>query len=135
MGNFNTCCIVDDDDFFVFNTKRIMKDTGFCDNIISYGNGQEAIDGLIGLLVENIPLPEIIILDLNMPKKNGWEFLEEFVKIPESKIQNCDIYVASSFISPENIAKSKKYEVVKDYVLKPISDDSLDLILSSRRVF
>ena len=82
MGTLASCCIIDDDEFFAFNAKRLMKDIGFSENILWYTNGQEAIDGLVGLMIENIPLPEVIFLDLNMPKKDGWEFLEELKNIP-----------------------------------------------------
>ncbi|MGB3151178.1 MAG: response regulator, partial [Maribacter sp.] len=106
MGKFNSSCIIDDDEFFAFNAKRLMKDNGFSENILWYTNGQEAIDGIIGLLIENVPLPEVILLDINMPQKDGWEFLEELERIPFEKRRNTSVYITSSFVSPENIKKA-----------------------------
>lgn len=103
-----------------------MKKVGFCENILHYENGQDALDGLIGLMVEDLPLPEIVLLDINMPKKNGWEFLKEFKDLPETKRKDTAIYLVSSFISPTNIAKAKEYEdIVKNYIVKPISEETL----------
>lgn len=128
MSKFDGCCIIDDDEFFAFTTKKLMKDAGFCDNALCYADGQEAIDNLIGLLIENIPIPEIILLDLNMPQKDGWAFLEEFENIPENQRKNSKIYIVSSFVSPENMAKAKSYSTVKSYLVKPLTADSLKKI-------
>jgi CheY-like chemotaxis protein len=134
MGNILSCCIIDDDDFFAFNTKRLMKKVGFCENILHYENGQDALDGLIGLVVEDLPLPEIVLLDINMPKKNGWEFLKEFKDLPEAKRKDTAIYLVSSFISPTNITKAKEYEdIVQDYIVKPISEETLAQLSSLKR--
>ena len=66
MSVFSSCCIIDDDEFFSVSTKTTLKHYDFCDNILYYSEGQEAIDGLVGLLVENITLPDVIFLDLNI---------------------------------------------------------------------
>lgn len=133
MGKFNSCCIIDDDEFFAFNAKRLMKETGFSENILSYTNGQEAIEGIIGLLIENIAIPEIILLDLNMPKKDGWEFLEELSRIPFKQRSNTSIYITSSFVSPENMERAKSYESVKQYIVKPLTSKILESIIATRK--
>ncbi|TLF46720.1 response regulator [Maribacter aurantiacus] len=126
MSRIDSCCIIDDDEFFAFNTKKLMKQIGFCENVLWYADGQEAIDSLIGLLIENIPLPQIIFLDLNMPNKDGWAFLEEFQNIPKHQRENVKVYIVSSFVSPENMAKVQKYCTVASYLVKPLTADSLN---------
>ncbi|MFX0556290.1 response regulator [Maribacter sp. CXY002] len=133
MIKLDSCCIIDDDEFFSFNTKKLMKENGFCDNILQYTDGQKAIDGLIGLLIENIPLPEVILLDLNMPNKNGWEFLEEFSGIPMNQRLGVKIYIVSSFVSPDNLAKAKTYDMVEQYIMKPFTVTSLDKITVTKK--
>ncbi len=132
MSKFKSCCIVDDDEFFAFQTKKLMKEQGFCENVLVFSDGQDAIDGLVGLLIENISLPEVILLDLNMPRKDGWEFLDEFVKIPLSQRENCSVYIASSFVSQKNIEKTKSYDMVGDYLVKPLTQESLQRIIESK---
>ena len=132
MSLFSNCCIIDDDEFFSINSKRILKDVDFCDNILYYNGGQEALDGLIGLLVENISLPNVIFLDLNMPNRDGWSFLEEFEELPEEKIAHIHIYITSSFISPAFIEKAKKYKLVKDYIVKPLTESILHKIIATQ---
>lgn len=131
MAKFSSCCIIDDDEFFALNSKRILKETDFCESVLYYTEGQEALDGLVGLIVENIELPKIIFLDLNMPKRDGWSFLEEFEQLPADKISHIDIYITSSFISPTLIEKAKKFKLVKDYVVKPLTEKAVTSIIKS----
>ncbi|KAA2219496.1 response regulator [Maribacter flavus] len=128
MSRIDSCCIIDDDEFFAFNTKKLMKQIGFCENVLWYADGQEAIDSLIGLLIENIPLPQIIFLDLNMPNKDGWAFLEEFQNIPKHQRENVKVYIVSSFVSPENMAKAHNYASVTAYLVKPLTAESLEKV-------
>ena len=79
MAKINTTCIIDDDPIFVYSTKRIMKEVDFSDEIMVFNNGQDAIDGLSDMVENNLKLPPVIFLDLNMPIMNGWEFLDDFV--------------------------------------------------------
>ena len=132
MGRFNSCCIIDDDEFFAFNAKRLIKDSGFSENVLCYTNGQQAIDGIIGLLIENVPLPEVMFLDLNMPKKDGWDFLEELERIPLQQRIDTSVYITSSFVSPENMKKAEAFKIVKKYLVKPLTSKMLDSIILAK---
>lgn len=134
MDKYRTCCVIDDDEFFAFNAKRLMYTAHFCENVLHYENGQQAIDALIGLMVEGFPLPEVILLDINMPKKNGWQFLEEFHALPKANTANTKIYIISSFISPANMTKAAAYDdIVEDYLVKPLEERTLKKILSLKK--
>ncbi|APQ17108.1 response regulator [Maribacter hydrothermalis] len=132
MSAFSSCCIIDDDEFFSISSKIILKQVDFSDNVLYYSGGQEALDGLIGLLVENITLPTIIFLDINMPKRDGWSFLEEFEDLPEDKIKHIQIYITSSFISPTLMDKAKNYKLVKGYLVKPLTESALINIIEKK---
>ncbi len=133
MGIFSSCCIIDDDEIFALSSKKTLRKENFSDNILYYSGGQEALDGLVGLVVENIKLPTIIFLDLNMPKRDGWSFLEEFEKLPENQIEHIQIYITSSFISPKLMEKAKEYKMVKDYIVKPLTETAVNKIITSQK--
>lgn len=61
--------------------------------------------------------PQLILLDLNMPKINGWMFLEEFKK-NQKKIP---IMILTSSIDPHDYAKSKAYNEIIDFIEKPLT--------------
>ena len=127
MKKIDIAFVVDDDPIYVFGIKRAIEIVGFCKELMVFENGQEALDSIIGILTSNKELPDVILLDLNMPVMDGWEFIEEFIKIPCPK--DILIYVVSSSIDPEDIKRAKSLESVSGYVVKPISLDSLKDIL------
>lgn len=131
MTNFDSFCIIDDDEFFVYNAKRILKESEICKNVLSYADGQKAIDGFIGMMVEGVKLPPIVLLDINMPNKDGWEFLEEYIDLPEYTRNNTQLYIISSFVSPENINRAKEFGIVNGYITKPLTIENLQKICLS----
>ncbi|WP_183559850.1 response regulator [Mucilaginibacter sp. SP1R1] len=66
-------------------------------------------------------LPDIIFLDLHMPMMNGWEFLDRFKRLRGKLNKQVNVYVISSSIDPEDISRSKKYNFVLDYIIKPMT--------------
>lgn len=129
MYKIDVACIIDDDPIFVFGAKRIMKLANFCESFLIFHNGQEAINYLKPVIeTGKTEIPDVILLDLNMPIMDGWQFLDEFIKIPSQK--KITIYIVSSSIDPADIDKAKRYEAVENYIIKPISADKLKSILT-----
>ncbi|MCK0190020.1 response regulator [Arenibacter sp. F20364] len=116
----NTACIIDDDPIFVFGSKVLLRNNGFASSIIVCQNGKEALEVIIPLLESGEGLPEVIFLDLNMPIMDGWEFLDEFSKLP--KVQGTRVYILSSSIDFRDIERAKEYDIVSDFVAKPLTD-------------
>ncbi|MFN7098774.1 MAG: response regulator [Flavobacterium sp.] len=123
MPKFDTVCIIDDDPIFVFGTKRIMEIADFCQSFMIFKNGKEAFDNLNSIIIANKKLPDLILVDLNMPIWDGWTFLDEFVKIPCKNPST--IYIMTSSIDPADIQRAKAYDAVSNYLVKPISLDNL----------
>lgn len=134
MNKIKNCCIIDDDPIFIYGTKRMMKETNFCDSITVFNNGEDALLGLTEMLQVTHELPQVIFLDLNMPIMNGWEFLDEFIKLPNNSLNKTVIYVISSSVDPRDIEKVKEYELISNYILKPITPNDFETILNSQLV-
>ncbi len=99
----NNIFIIDDDPITVFGIKKMLKDSVICENICTFQNGKMAIDRLRMDFEEDHPFPEVIFLDINMPIMDGWEFLEEFLKL---RIRNrIIINVITSSIDPSDYQK------------------------------
>ncbi|MFP2995491.1 response regulator [Spongiivirga sp. MCCC 1A20706] len=120
-------CIIDDDNLYLKIVSRIIESKDLCKDIVIFKNGKEAIDHFSTLvdLPENRRVPDVIFLDLNMPIMDGWEFLDEFLKIDEAVRQRITLYVVSSSIDPRDINRAKSFETVKDYLVKPLSLEAL----------
>ncbi|MBU3028051.1 response regulator [Zobellia galactanivorans] len=131
MTKIRSVCIIDDDPIFIYGTKRIMKEVDFSDEIIVYNNGQDAIEGLQQITDNGKELPSIIFLDLNMPIMNGWEFLDHFTEKPNNNQEDILIYIISSSVDPRDIARIQDYDIVNNYILKPITIEDLHKILKN----
>lgn len=129
MKKIDLACIIDDDPIFIFGAKRIMEIADFCNGYLIYHNGKEALDALSSLISNNQSLPEVILLDINMPVMDGWQFLDEFIKIDPPK--EITIYIISSSIDPSDVQRAKSYERVSKYLIKPITVDKLRSILTA----
>lgn len=114
-----TICIIDDDPICVYGTKILLNHNNyFGSNILVYEDGYEALVNLTALVISGKTLPDVILLDLNMPVMNGWEFLDEFVKLPlEIKPQ---IFIVSSHFGLNEFNKGNSYGIVSDYISKPL---------------
>jgi CheY-like chemotaxis protein len=110
--------IIADDPIHVFLTKRYMERTGELDSIMVFKNGKEAYDYLTAINGVKEKIPELILLDINMPIWDGWHFLDEFQKLKfEQKI---DVYLSTSSISKEDYKKAEEYGLDDKYIVKPL---------------
>ncbi|MCO4819933.1 MAG: response regulator [Bacteroidetes bacterium] len=71
--------------------------------------------------------PEMIFLDINMPKMNGWDFLDAYNKF-EQKVR---VYMLSSSINNKDIQKSETYDIVHGFICKPLVVERLSEILQA----
>lgn len=70
--------LIDDDDISLYLTRRRLEKEGFAQNIIMHESVDAAIEDLQNNKDDINRLPDLIFLDINMPRKDGWSFLEEF---------------------------------------------------------
>lgn len=117
--------IVDDDEIFVFLTRKVIERSNIVELIKTFNNGLEALNYFRENVHNPDALPEIILLDLSMPVMDGWQFLDEYVKLHVKPAKPITIYICSSSISPDDIQRAKNISVVSDYLIKPITKEKL----------
>jgi CheY-like chemotaxis protein len=123
----NSLYVIDDDKIYHFLLKNLLKQNGIDVNSTFFNNGHDAIEVLKNNEADTIP--DLILLDINMPIMNGWQFLEEYKKIVANLPKTSAIYMISSSNNDEDINRAKEFaEIVKDYFLKPICKEDLDKI-------
>ncbi|HKG05366.1 MAG TPA: response regulator [Pedobacter sp.] len=119
--------VIDDDEINVFIIKKIASKTGYTVNMTSKSNGQLGIDYLNGLKENSEQFPQLILVDINMPLMNGWEFLEAYEKLYMPA--NTHVYMVSSSVYENDIEKAKSYKAVSGFISKPLSLERLTELL------
>lgn len=122
-------CIVDDDSVYQYTMTVTLEQLSKVEKILLFSDGEEALD----YLIENIDcqdnLPNVIFLDIDMPIMDGFQFMEEYVKIKPKVGKKITIYMVSSSIDDRDISKAKAISEISDYIIKPIKSNHLkDLI-------
>jgi len=121
----STLMIVDDDDVDQMMCKRILGRSGLVDTVLGYLYAEEALDHLKG---NQIPSPDILLLDINMPRMTGFEFLEEMSRLPDD-VQKPMVVMLTSSGNPSDKLRASEFESVKGYLTKPLSEESLRRII------
>ena len=121
--------VIDDDKIYHFLLKNLFRQNNIEATPVFFSNGQDAIDHILENKNNPAELPELILLDVNMPIMDGWQFLEEYNRMLHELPKVSTIFMISSSNDEQDLNKAKKYSnIVKDYFLKPICKEDLDKI-------
>ncbi|WP_162343314.1 response regulator [Cyclobacterium salsum] len=131
MNNIKNLTLIDDDEVFVYLTRKTLNKTNLVDHIRVFENGLDALNFIKNNLGNQDNLPEVIFLDLSMPIMDGWQFLDEFSRLKLDLSKKITIYICSSSISPDDVARAKSISEVSDFIFKPITSQKLYDIVDS----
>lgn len=120
-------CIIDDDNLYVSLVTMMIKKNSFAKELLIFQNGREALDYFKAAIDDpNEILPTIILLDLNMPIMNGWEFLQEIEPYAQKMLdRDIKLNIVSSTINPTEVHRAENHEIVHNFITKPISKDAI----------
>tara|TARA_R110000787_G_scaffold246766_4_gene352510 strand:- start:8844 stop:9257 length:414 start_codon:yes stop_codon:yes gene_type:complete len=112
--------IIDDDEIFQFTLTRIINHNKQAEKVITFSDGEKAIQYLTDNKAINENIPDIIFLDLNMPIMDGWQFMEEYASVKTKIKKKVNIFMWSSSINPIDIERASKICEISDYIRKPM---------------
>ena len=116
--------IIDDDPIVLLLTTKLLERHSNFIETKQFRNGLEAINKLRVVVENNEKLPDLILLDLNMPVLDGWQFLEAFNLLKTNT--DTPIYVVTSSIDSADIEKARTaIPPLKGYIMKPINEQKL----------
>ena len=116
--------LIDDDSVFNFLNTKTLERMGIVNDIHTALNGKEALNLFNDYYQGSRQLPDIILLDLNMPIMDGFEFLEAFRKLRLSGIADVKIIIVTSSQNPKDMARAKSLGI-DHYLPKPLKEEAL----------
>lgn len=127
-----TAMTIDDDDGDQMLYNRIMKRSGLIENILAFQMAEDALDYLKSESGNPI---DVIFLDINMPRMNGFEFLERATAELGPEFAKCVVIMLTTSLNPEDEAQARKFYVVKEYLNKPLKLEHISMVASLMQNF
>lgn len=129
MKQINSVLLVEDNEITNFYNKHLFIKNGFVEEVNIATNGKKALDYLYAIDKASSK-PDLILLDLNMPVMNGFEFLDEYEKLDSDIRDGIIICVLTTSLHEEDVEKARNYQSVSEYCKKPLSPNQIQRILS-----
>ncbi|MEN7546277.1 response regulator [Rapidithrix thailandica] len=122
--------LVDDNETTNFIHQRLIQQLGTTYVVDVAENGQEALDyltqqGKYQDNTSNTALPDIILLDINMPIMDGWEFLDAYVKLNVFREKRVPVVILTTSPNPQDKQKANTFKEVVDFKNKPLTSNML----------
>lgn len=119
--------LIDDSDIDLFIQRRFLEVFNFSREFTSFKSADDALEWLSNR--QDNAIPDVIFLDLNMPKTDGFAFLERFSQLPAPISTRPRIVVLTSSNSTADVNRSKSFKNVIQFITKPMKQaDIEDLI-------
>jgi CheY-like chemotaxis protein len=123
--SFNQVLLIDDSEIDVLVNRRLMELTSFSKNVVVAGSAEEALHYLKEECRSSDESPEWIFLDMNLPGKSGYDFIDDFETLPEMIREKSRIIILSVFQKPEHLQKALDHPFVYCQLDKPLTQQAL----------
>ena len=126
-------CFIDDDPIYKMFMKRVIEMNNLVPkiNVTSFDDGDQAYNFINKNKQNPEELPDVILLDINMPVMDGFQFIEEYSKIKPKINKQIAVFMVTSSIDPSDMERSKKFSEISDYITKPVPLEKLKHIIGS----
>jgi CheY-like chemotaxis protein len=121
--------IIDDDELFLSLTELIFEDCPYLERIYCMSSPFAAREHLESCVADGVPFPEVIFVDIKMPKMNGFEFADLYTRQYADNYPGTKLVMLSSSISSKDKSKGLEIPAVKDFIEKPLTEQSLMRLL------
>ncbi len=115
--------IIDDDPIHQKITQIIIEKHKLFDDYSSFLEADVAINFLKDNVSQPHVLPDVILLDLNMPVFDGWDFLDTYDPIVSLIKKPIKVFIVTSSVDEKDKAKAKTYACVTGFISKPLTPD------------
>ncbi|GAA4457645.1 response regulator [Nibrella saemangeumensis] len=122
--------LIDDDPDDNFLHRMVIEESDLCEEVRVAENGPEALRYLTQPDDAYYLRPDLIFLDINMPGMNGFEFLEEYEKLPPELKSSLVVLMLTTSLNPVDKDKATRFQAVGGYHGKPLTQAMLDEVVT-----
>ncbi|MDT0675088.1 response regulator [Autumnicola musiva] len=126
-----TICVIDDDEIYQMIMSKIICRTGLFREKQTYCSASEALQDFKD---PDRILPTVIFLDINMPRIDGWNFIEQMREIRPDFALETRIYIVTSSIANSDIEKAGFYNEIEGFISKPVSIEKIQEIAKANGI-
>lgn len=130
--SFTTTLLIDDSEIDVLVNRRLIEITSFSENIVVARSAEEALFFLRNECYITEEAPEWIFLDMYLPLMSGYDFIEEFKRLPAFIKDKTKIIVLSVFQKQEELQKVFENKFVFGQLEKPLTQEALKNLANGR---
>ncbi|MFN3755319.1 MAG: response regulator [Flavobacterium sp.] len=124
--------VIDNDKIYQIITSKLISKIDENIKVLEFLDGIYAYESLSEQLGES--WPDLLLLDIEMPIMDGWEFLESFLILQKKSNKSIPIYMVSSSIAPDDRIKANSYSEVNGYLEKPLNLEVIQKILEEQEL-
>jgi CheY-like chemotaxis protein len=117
--------LVDDNGIDLYLHRRLLQIAGIAERTLEFSNGAAALEFLKNHENNALEIPEVMLLDIQMPLMNGFDFLVHFEQLPAEIKNRVHIFTLSSTNNQEDLWKLRRNPLVKGILRKPLDDVDL----------
>lgn len=128
MSKLSSILLVEDDHITNFLNERLLRKLDLAEDIKVALNGKEALKQIQEQVISHSGFPELILLDINMPVMDGFEFLQRFKELPYDKKEEVTIVVLTTSNNPNDLNKLNELGN-SNFVNKPLTEEKLNVII------
>lgn len=127
MKNTKINCIllVDDNQADNFFHDMVLTEADFAEHIIARESALEALEYLEH---QEKPQPDLIFLDINMPRIDGWQFLERYRELFPKATDRAPVYMLTTAISAVDEKRATATKMVAGFLTKPLDAEAMKTI-------
>ncbi|WP_316812387.1 response regulator [Pedobacter heparinus] len=129
LNNQRTVLLIDDNDVDLKINSKLIKISNLFDEIVVCQSAEEGLTYLNQHLSDVQKLPDFILLDIQMPDMDGFDFLEYYKKLPKRLTEKCLIAMLSSTLDFGDIKKAEASQHVVKLLKKPLHAEELQVLL------
>ena len=129
VPKYSTVMLIDDNEIDNFINQKMIEGCNFAEQIYIHTSSRSALEILNNFArADSIPeklIPDIVFLDINMPIMDGFQFVEEFRKMPSRIKEQCRIVMLTTSIDPSDKERCDEDNLIEKFISKPLTEKYL----------